>query len=111
MVLPTMDWVFPHQLTQLRKTSLISMLTDQPDLDSPSQGAFLGCVKLIIKTNHAQCAGKYMEVLVCFAYVRLGHYLVAFVEPVAPVSHLSLWHQPLVEVSYRSSKAECLVLP
>lgn len=56
----------------------------------------LGCVKLI-KMNHVLWAGQYMEALVCFAYVGLGHYSVAFVEPVAPVSHLSFWHQPLLE--------------
>lgn len=63
----------------------------------------LGCIKLI-KANHVQCAGQYVKALVCFVYVGLEHYSAAFVEPAAPASHLSLWYQPLVEVSYRPIK-------
>lgn len=73
MVLPTVD--FLHHLTQLRTESLIGMITDQPDLDSPSLRCFplvtLGCVRLIIKTNHSRPGdGQQVEALAfCFMYV------------------------------------------
>jgi hypothetical protein len=55
---PHSEWIFPSQLTQLRKFLTSIHSTEQPNLNNSSLRmsfqVILGCVKSTVKTNHHQ---------------------------------------------------------